>query len=127
MLGLENVLERGSKNIEIHLRNLFAQNRIPGSTYQIVIIWQQERCVMTDLWLFSDLESADTGFTVSCLTFQGFKRIEDNGITASDGLIILGRETELEEDLRKQGEPVQAYVNGQRPALPMELVSDFEF
>jgi|GEM_PF-2053249 len=123
MMGTEDVFDR-TKHwvIQDQVQRLLEKHpTLQECTFQIIILWK-DAVVMTDIWLFRQLESEDAGFTIDCKTFKGFKEITGNGITASDGLIMLGRETELEEEIRKSGQPlIEKYVFGKRPDLPGEL------
>src|SRR5258706_7788292 len=122
MLGLEEVLNRSDKNsLHNHLEALYKEHNLTGQ-YHIVILWKNNKDIMTDIWIFQGLESTDSGFAIDCKTFKNLEQITGNGLTASDGLIILGREAEYEESLRKSGKNLDDYLFGRRPEIPMGIV-----
>jgi len=120
---LKDVLDPSRpKALENHLTKLYRQKpNLHSGTYHIAILWAQDSQIMTDIWIYRNLESEETGYTIDCMTFKGSNLYKSEGITASDGLIMLGRETELEELMRKQGYSIDDYINGQRPVLPGKL------
>ena len=123
MVGIENVLPRSQPDcLENHLEKLYSKNTtLKEGAFHIVILWADETNLMTDVWLFLQLESEDTGYTVDCKTFRSLNVEKSEGITASDGLIMLGKEAELSEKMRKAGLSPHDFVYGQRPSLPNEL------
>ena len=82
---------------------------------------------MTDVWIYNKLENKNSGYTIDSKSFKAMSEIKGNGITACDGLIMLGRETELEEDMRKKKYTLHDYIYGKRPVLPSNLnpITDF--
>ncbi len=129
MLGVEKLISRENKDsIANYLGQLYqSQPSVNRGVFHIVILWQNVQSVMTDVWLYLRLESAETGYTIDCQTFQDLKVIQGNGLTASDGLIMLGKETEREELLRKQNRPIKDYIFGSRPSLPVDINPDQKF
>lgn len=120
MRDLKKVFDhRQARVIEDYLLNLYEQQSyLQSGAFHIVILWTDQTEVMTDIWMFKQLESAEAGYTIDCKTFRSMHPEIGDGITASDGLIMLGREVELEEKLRKQGHSIDDYINGERPYLP---------
>lgn len=126
MLGVEAIIETKQSTLNNHLEKLFTKIEKKG-TYQIIIVWNDSKNLMTDVWLFQEIESEETGYTVDCKTFRNLLETIGEGLTASDGLIMLGRETELEERIRKEGGKLEDYFNSDRPVIPGDLVSDKTF
>lgn len=120
MKGIESLVSRSELNsITDFLSDLYSKHPILQSgTFHIAILWSDQDQLMTDLWIYRSLESSEAGFTIDCQTFRGTNSEKGEGITASDGLIMLGRETELEEAMRSQGKTIHDYVFGPRPKLP---------
>lgn len=124
MMGLENVstLQKTNQVLEDHLLQLYQlQTDLSKGAFHILILWENAGSIMTDVWQYLQLESEDTGYTVDCKTYQGMKPTHGGGITASDGLIMLGRESELSEKMRLAGKSVAEYLTAERPSLPGEL------
>jgi hypothetical protein len=127
MLGVEKILENTQSSVQFHLEELFAEHEIDEADYMIVLLWEDNENLMTDVWIFAGLESEEAGYTVDCVTFCELAETHGEGLTASDGLIMLGREAELEENMRKNGKSLTEYLTGPRPELPGELVGvDFQ-
>lgn len=123
MKGIESLVSRSEPDSIIDfLTDLYRkQTSLQSVTFHIVILWSDQNQIMTDIWIYRSLESIEAGFTIDCQTFRGLNIEKGEGITASDGLIMLGRETELEEAMRKEGKTIKDYVFGARPELPGSL------
>lgn len=123
MKGIESLVSRSKiDSITTFLEDLYTkQPALQLGVFHIVILWSSDNQVMTDVWIYRSLESSEAGYTIDCQTFKGTETEKSDGITASDGLIMLGRETELEESMRKNGKSVDAYIFGARPVLPGPL------
>jgi hypothetical protein len=123
MTGVEELIDR-SKTwlIEDHMKRLCEKYpALWDCSFHLVILWRDKN-LMTDVWSFLQLESQESGFTIDCKTFRNLKEERGEGITASDGVIMLGREVELEEAIRKNGGDLKKdYILGKRPELPGEL------
>ncbi len=123
MLGLEKLNNITEIALIDHLKDLFSKFDLGDNAYQLIIIWTDGKDLMTDHWLFTEIESENTGYTVDCRTFRNFAETKGEGLSASDGLIMLGRETELSESIRKSGGSVDDYLEAERPNIPGGLVS----
>ncbi|MCB9790224.1 hypothetical protein H6763_00295 [Candidatus Nomurabacteria bacterium] len=103
MKGIESFLKRGSNEIENHLTKLIVNSEgFYDSLFQIIILWSDGKDIMTDIWLYKGIESEDTGYTIDCRTYRDFSEVHEAGISASDGIVLIGKETELAEDYRKE-------------------------
>jgi len=115
MKGVEDVLGRDIEKMEEYLMKMGeATGYLKDCEYSIVILWNDGNDIMTDLWIFKGMESIDSGYLIDCRTFRNLKEIHEEGITASDGLMILGKECELEELNRKNGGSIEEYINENR-------------
>ncbi len=123
MIGVEKVVHRDDPQKLSKLVQRVSSQCLQSVSvsYMIIILWADADSVMTDVWLFTSLESVENGYTVDCKTYRGDEEIHGNGLSASDGLIMLGREAEQEEEMRKSGKSVQDYIFGTRPHLPEPL------
>lgn len=129
MVGLEKVLSNSNgQSIGTHITKLYEQNNtLINGDFHIIILWSDNDKIMTDVWQYLQLESEEAGYTIDCKTFSNYEVITGNGLTASDGLIMLGRETEKEEEMRKNGKEVKDFIFGERPELPGDLNPSQEF
>jgi len=129
MLGVEKLVSQEDKSsIQSRLEKLYeSNNEIVSGKMHIVILWADGDSLMTDIWQYLQLESEDTGFTIDCKTFKNLHPISGSGLTASDGLIMLGRETELQEESRKNSVSTIDFVLGIRPELPGEINPTVDF
>lgn len=123
MKGIEELVNRGdNSSIQLHLEKLYRANEgVVIGKLHIAILWVDDSHIMTDIWQYTQIETENTGFTIDCKTFQDIEPITGNGLTASDGLIMLGRETEFQEKVRKQSRSIDKFVFGERPILPDEI------
>lgn len=123
MKGIEGLINRAdNSSIQLHLKKLYHANKnVVVGKLHIIILWADNGQVMTDVWQFTQIETEETGFIIDCKTFQDMKPITGNGLTASDGLIMLGRETELQEEMRQQGKSMEEFIFGKRPILPSAI------
>lgn len=115
MKGTEALLGLNEESIKMHLQDLFDKNiNLTECAYSIIILWNDDKTIMSDAWLFKTMENEDSGYIVDCKTFRGSNEVHEEGITASDGLILLGRECELSEEIRKSGGSISDYLNSTR-------------
>lgn len=124
MLGIEDIIQPSRELIDDHIDKVISSNKFEVGAYHIILVWADRHDLMTDIWIYKSLESVATGYTVDCKTFRDITETKGEGLTASDGLIMLGRETELEESIRKAGGTIQDYLNADRPILPGDLISE---
>lgn len=132
-IGLEKVLERGNKSIEMHLVDLYSSNSniLSAGTYYIVILWDESTDdktsrstdVMTDIWIFDKIESWGAGPLVDVKTFRNNKLESSSGISTGDGLLMLGKE----EEFRRNSKNLESYLHGNRPKLPEDITPVNEF
>lgn len=128
-VGLEKVFDRKTPHcLEDHIKNVYTHNKeLATGQYHIIIIWNDGDDVMSDIWLFDKIESWVSGPLVDAKIFRNQSRELHMGISAGDGLIMLGREVELEERLRKSGKSLDRYITSQRAKLPEDIkpIEDF--
>lgn len=118
MKGIELLFKRHSNEIQEYLKKILPLCAgFSESVYQIIIIWSDGNDIMTDIWLYKGLESGESGYIIDCRTFRGLKEVHEEGITASDGLILLGKETELAEEYRRNNTKITEYIEGERPNI----------
>jgi len=117
-LGLEEVFNRTQKNcIEDYIQELYDKNDSISSElgeYNILIVWNEGKNRMVDLWIFDKIESWGSGPLVDVKIFRDQKFETNIGVSAGNGLVMLGRE----EELRRSKTTLNDYINGERPVLP---------
>ncbi len=121
--GIEKLLSRQDPDsIKNHLDRLYANRglRNPGD-FNIDILWEDKGSLMTDVWMYSQLDNWGSGAFADARTFRGHKRDTSMGVSAEFGLIMLGREAE-----HRMGKTLKAYLET-RPELPKELVNGKRF
>lgn len=121
--GIENLLSREDPDsIKNHLSKLYMNQslRDPG-VFNIDILWEDKGDLITDVWMYSQLENWGSGAFVDAKTFRGYKRDISMGVSAEFGLIMLGREAE-----NRIGKTLKDYLET-RPALPTELINGEDF
>jgi hypothetical protein len=114
--GIEGLLERNNRVVfENHMKELYEKNsELLKGQYHIVILWKDKEFVMTDVWVFGDFESWEAGPIIDVLNFKDYKKVNGSGVTAGDGIIMLGRE----EEKRREKQKIEEYLKGERPKLP---------
>lgn len=132
--GLEKVLDRKNENsIRDHLEELYSKNTkllSPGE-YHIVILWDEASDdanassidVMSDVWIFDKLDSWGSGPLVDVKIFRNTELETGIGVSAGDGLLMLGRE----EEVRRSSKSLEDYLNGERATLPKDITPVDEF
>lgn len=127
-VGLEKILDRNEENsIKNHLKTLYSKNGellTPGE-YHIVILWDEASDdknansidVMSDVWIFDKLDSWGSGPLVDVKIFRNMELETGIGVSAGDGLLMLGRE----EEVRRNSKSLNDYLNGDRAKLPEDI------
>ncbi len=124
--GIETQFDRNQPTcLERHVSQLLAQHpdKLQNISYIIVILWTMNTDVMTDVWLFGQLESWEAGPTIFVTNFKNEAIDTMNGVTAGDGMLLLGRE----EELRRSRSNIHSYIFGARPSLPFDLTPTEDF
>jgi hypothetical protein len=133
-VGLEKVLDRNDKeSIQNHLNKLYSDNEAITSvgSYHIMILWNeaaddkdaQSVDVMSDVWIFDKIEFWGSGPLVDVKIFRNMSLETGIGVSAGDGLLMLGRE----EELRRTSVSLEMYLNGARALLPEDIRAKEEF
>ncbi len=133
-LGLEKILDRTDKHsIQNHLENLYSSNKsvFKVGAYHIIILWDESSDdkeansidIMTDVWIFDKIDSWGSGPLVDAKIFRNMNLETGIGISAGDGLVMLGRE----EELRRTAKSLTEYLNGDRATLPEDIMPKEEF
>ena len=133
-VGLEKVLNRSqTRSIEKHLEQLYSTNSqlVNVGEYHIVILWDEASDdksaksidVMSDVWIFDKLESWGSGPLVDVKIFRDMSLETGIGVSAGDGLLMLGRE----EELRRSSKSLEDYLNGSRAKLPEDITPEEKF
>lgn len=133
-VGLEKILSReNSLSIQQHLDNLYTSNSdtLSIGTYHIVILWDeasddptaQPLDAMTDVWIFDKIDSWGSGPLVDVKIFRD-KNLETSiGVSAGDGLLMLGRE----EESRRTAKSLEEYLREKRAVLPEDIAPKEDF
>ncbi len=120
--GVEEIFDRTEKgNIEKYLTKLFEKNEITKGDFNIIILWNEGKDIMSDVWIY-DCEW-ESGALTDTKIFKNFELTTEMGTGAEDGLILLGREAEH----RKKRKDIEDYINKKRPKLPGKLNPKKEF
>ena len=90
-------------------------------------MWNDEQDKVCDIWIFDKIESWGSGPLVDVKIYRNLSRETNTGVSAGDGVIMLGRETELEERLRKSKKSLEDYINSERAQLPEDIKPVEEF
>lgn len=134
-IGVESLFDRNSPGIlEDHLLKLYTKNPElhTAGQYHIVLMWdldsddpnsQGSKDKMTDVWIFDQVESWGSGPLVDAKIFRNFSIEKNIGISAGDGLIMLGRE----EEHRRTKSSLGSYLEDPRPQLPEYINPSQEF
>ena len=121
--GIESFLSRQDPNsIKRHLDGLYAQEDLREiGEFNIDILWEDKGDLMTDVWIYSQLDNWGSGALVDAKIFRGANRETSIGISAEFGLIMLGREAE-----HRMNKNLIDYLK-ERPELPRELINGEDF
>lgn len=100
--GIEQLLDRKDPTaISRHIKELYKKSRgFPNGEFNIDIqfnidiLWEDNKDLMTDVWTFHQLDSWGSGALTSEYTFRGVKRETAMGTSAEFGHSMLGREAE---------------------------------
>ncbi len=133
-IGLEKVLDRSAaQSIERHLEKLYSVNNelLKSGEYHIIILWDEASDdknansidVMSDVWIFDKLDSWGSGPLVDVKIFRNMSLETGIGVSAGDGLVILGRE----EEVRRVAKSLDDYLNGTRAKLPDDIAPQEDF
>ncbi len=125
---LSDVLSRQELGaIERHIQQLTCLTPVfAEADYSLVVVWNLDGTVMTDVWSFSLENFSAAGPLVHVDTYKGYEPAEaGSGVAAGDGLILLGRE----EEYRRACPSLAYYLDRSRglPDFPRGLVSDEPF
>lgn len=134
--GVESILDRKEHNvIQEHVLSVYKHNLNKLKTlgqYNIDILWDYGNFLMTDIWTFDPNWS--TGALVDEKTFKNIWLETNKGVTAGDGLILLGEEEKLKRtieaelgELGKNEKSLFKYIYGPRPELPFDLTPKESF
>lgn len=133
-VGVEKVLSRNEPtSINAHLSKLYSENNevLHVGAYHIVILWDeasddkgtQSIDVMSDVWIFDKLDSWGSGPLVDVKIFRNMNLETGIGVSAGDGLLMLGRE----EELRRTATSLEGYLHGERALLPNDIAAKESF
>jgi hypothetical protein len=133
-VGLEKVLDRSrSQSIEKHLEELYSANNklLKPGEYHIIILWDEASDdknansidIMSDVWIFDKLDSWGSGPLVDVKIFRNMSLETGMGVSAGDGLLMLGRE----EEVRRTANSLDEYLSGVRAKLPEDITPKEDF
>lgn len=105
--GLENLIGISKESLQKYLEELYHQNNLitSGSTFHIVILWN-DKDIMADIWIYKNISDWKNDPTIDVKNFRGTIQINEGGITAGDGLILLAKE----EEYRRTTKNIQDYL-----------------
>ncbi len=128
-VGIETIFDRTIPDLlEGQVRKVYAHNKaLIRGQYHILILWNNDGEIMTDVWIFDKIESWGSGPLIDIKVFRNVAPEVTIGLSAGDGVIMIGRETEQEELLRKSGKSLHEYLTNARPELPIEIAPQEEF
>ena len=124
---LEKIMSRLKPDaIKSHLEQLYdsCKDEIAGKgEYHIIILWDDGPDIMTDVWIFSKVDSWGSGPLVDAKIFRNKNKVLDIGVSAGNGLVMLGKE----EEHRRTKNSLKEYIEEPRPKLPefMSINKDF--
>jgi len=120
--GVEQFLSRQNPDsIRKHLERLYEQKGLENlGRFNIDILWENEGDLMTDVWMYSQLEN-ECGALVDEKTFRNYRRDTRSGITAEHGLVMLGLEASHRGKLT-----LSEYLRS-RPILPAHTTNGKRF
>lgn len=125
--GLEKVFNRSEKHcLEDFVSQLYTKNKNllhEKGQYNIVILWNDGNDRMADVWIYDKIESWGSGPLVDVKIFRNYQQETNIGVSAGDGLIMLGKE----EEHRRTKASLDDYVKGDRPKLLAEIAPQEEF
>ena len=111
------------ESIRRHLERLYTDNELktPGK-FNIDILWKSEGDLMTDVWMYSQLDNWGSGALVDEKTFRNYDRDISSGVSAEFGLIMLGAEASQ----RAVARPLSKFLRT-RPILPGYITNNKNF
>ncbi len=125
--GLETILDRKERGIiEKHILEIYEKNKsilLDLGQYNIIILWNDGKDIMADVWIYDKLESWGSGPLVNVKIFRNLNNEKKIGVSAGDGLILLGKE----EEYRRTKDSLEEYINSERPKLSEDLVIREDF
>ena len=126
--GIEQLLNREDPAaLNKHFDKLYsdnldsALNQIDMNGFNIDILWENKKGLMTDVWIYSQLNKWGSGALVDEKTFRGYKLDTSVGVSSEHELIMLGKEAE-----HRVGKKLNEYLQ-KRPVLPQFLVNGKDF
>ena len=129
-MGIEAIFDRGKYNIiEEHISAVYETNKNRFKTlgqFHIDILWDDEQDIMTDIWIFDEIESWGSGALLKDVNvFRNLNIDNGSGLGAEYGLIVLGREAE--NRLANYPDSLDEFIDGDRPELPLGLTPAEDF
>lgn len=123
--GIETIFDRNEKgSIEKYLTELYSENALKeNGQYNIIILWNEGKDTMADLWIFDKLESWGSGPLVDVKVFRNKNPDKNTGVSAGDGLVLLG----IEEQHRWTKGSLKDYLEDPRPKLPERISKGEDF
>jgi hypothetical protein len=117
--GIETVLSNKDVNsIKNYIQDLFNINNLKNNgKYNVVILWNDKKEIMVDLWVYDKIESWGSGPLVDVKIFKNKKQITNMGVSAGNGLVLLG----IEEQHRWTKKSLTEYLTDKRPNLPEQI------
>ena len=121
--GIEKLLDREKQNpIKDFFNILYTNKNLKNiGKFNINILWENKGDLMTDIWIYSQLNNWKSGALVDEKTFRNYKIDNTIGITAEFGLIMLGEEAKY----RLIKKPKDYFEK--RPQLPTQIMNNINF
>ena len=117
--GVEKLIPRSK--ISEHIKKVDSKIEKKGE-YQIVILWDENNNIMTDVWIYDKIESWGSGPLVDVKIFRDYEEEKNIGVGAGNGMVLLG----IEEQHRWTCKNLQEYLKT-RPQLPEKITANKEY
>jgi hypothetical protein len=108
--GTEGLIDRRDPGgLDTYLQDLYSKNDaiINRGHYQILILWNLEDTLMSDVWMFFINDDWDLPTNIDVANFSYTDVELNNGVTTGDGLNLLA----TEENLRLSADTIEQYVS----------------
>ncbi len=114
------------KLVEKYIESLYRANSkklSENGQFNINILWADKGDAMLDIWKYDKLETWGSGPLVDVSIFRNHYQDRQSGVSAGDGLVLLG----LEEQHRWKCKSLKEYLDGPRPRLPDRISNQTDF
>jgi hypothetical protein len=107
-VGLERAMPQTELAVVDHVSQLLHKYPLDVHIqYAVVILWDNDREAVADVWQFSKTETWGSGPLVDVRVYSCAQPLSGQGISAGDGLLLLG----AEERLRRSCDSLAEYLS----------------